>query len=283
MPKKETDSGFERNFTRAAQMKDQLIRNRTCGLQPCDDDEGNHFAPRPCHIDPCYSYSHSASEGPDLRALCGFGPRRQHCNEVVDCSSECHDRCSESSESCCYKSHCVASESCGRWCGKDHCKSDKWCGDNACCGYESSYCHCKEDKYHCKEDKYHGDVFSKCGKKGDAVKQITGKLLTVSFGSAAGATLEKYSPEGVLYVNGKQAPRLHLKKGQTYLMKIDGLPASAGKFIITDSPMGGAGSNVYASAMSGSTLMLSVTKDMPKHCYYQLDGMKFAGGLILIH
>mgnify|MGYP005988874201 CR=1 FL=1 len=260
-------------------MKDQRIRNQTCGLKPCDNDQGNHFAPQPCHVDPCYSYSHSASDGPDLRALCGFGPRRGACNVVVDCSSECDDKCKdtcyESEDDCCEKD-CYKSDNCGRWCGKDHCKSEKWCGDDKCCGYESSNCHC-DGKYGC------DDVFSRKHGKKQHVKKVTGKLLTVTFGSAAGATLEKYACAGVLFINGKQAPRLHLKKGQTYLMKVDDLPAAAGKFIITDSPVGGADAKVIASAMSGSTLMFSVTKDMPKHCYYQLSGMEFAGGLMLIH
>lgn len=237
-----------------------------CDIPECTDREVNHFVPQGCHTDFCTSYSHDESCGPDLDGLCGLGPKRTVRKEVRVCGEE---DCRSVVE-CERKDDCCS----GSYCGK--CSEESWCQSSDCCGYKSSHCGCFSKKSLGYYGKYIKD------KKQD---KLCGYRLQVTLGAAQGSALQRYASGYVFHINGRAAPVLHLKRGETYFFDLHNLSRDGTDyyFMLTDHPAGSANAHLIAGGMNTGCLCYKVEKDAPKYMYYQARGNMYMGGLIIVH
>lgn len=119
-----------------------------------------------------------------------------------------------------------------------------------------------------------------------------GKKFVVSWAAKAGHPWEEYSAADAasIHINGKNGPVLHLYRGSTYFFCVEQEVAEgvapAHRLVLTNSPVGGAGSRLIPGSfepVAKGCVGFKVDDNTPRYFFYQDANSAFAGGLVIVH
>ena len=128
----------------------------------------------------------------------------------------------------------------------------------------------------------------------DTTSASRGKKFVVSFGPKEGHQWADYNKGNEsIYINGKNGPVLHLYRGSTYYFCVEQTNVNDESssdpihfFYLTNSPIGGVGSNPIPGGFSPvpkGCVCFKVDKSTPRYFYYQSSKQTFEGGLVIVH
>jgi len=135
---------------------------------------------------------------------------------------------------------------------------------------------------------------TKSDRSQDTTSGSRGKKFVVSFGPKEGHQWADYNKgKESIYINGKNGPVLHLYRGSTYYFCVEQANVNDESssdpihfFYLTNSPIGGVGSNPIPGGFSPvpkGCVCFKVDKSTPRYFYYQSSKQTFEGGLVIVH